>query len=199
MGIEKPESGSMEIIATKPIEWRIILIRLVALFATLSATIVMVLNKESKTFVIATVGTKPVTATITAKFQHTPANVFFVIANGMASLHNFLMIVMAICLRKCDFRGLRSVYIAVSDMLNVALVSAGVNAAAFMAELAKNGNTHARWNEICSNFDTFCDHGAGALISSFIGVGFMLVISIISILSLHKPVAVADRPVVPHV
>jgi len=33
--------------------------------------------------------------------------------------------------------------------LNVTLISAAANAAAFMAEVGKNGNKHARWDKIC--------------------------------------------------
>lgn len=53
--------------------WGFLLLRLVASFATASATLVMALNKESKSVVVATIGSDPVTATIAARFQHTPA------------------------------------------------------------------------------------------------------------------------------
>ena len=69
---------------------------------------------------------------------------------------------------------------------NVGLISGGVNAAVFMAELGKNGNDHARWNKICDKFESFCNHGAGALIASFIGLALMLIISSISITKLVK-------------
>ncbi|XP_021745377.1 CASP-like protein 1B1 isoform X2 [Chenopodium quinoa] len=51
------------------------LLRLVALLATLAATIGMVINKETKTFVVATIGTNTIKATLTARFQDTPANI----------------------------------------------------------------------------------------------------------------------------
>jgi uncharacterized protein (TIGR01569 family) len=67
----------------------------------------------------------------------------------------------------------------------VALASAGDGAATFMAEVGKNGNSHARWNKICDKFDTFCDHGTGALLASFIGLVLLLIINVISITKLH--------------
>lgn len=70
------------------------------------------------------------------------------------------------------------------EQLNVALASAGDGAAAFMAELGKNGNSHARWNKICDKFGTYCDRGGGALIASFIGLGLLLVVSVLSIIKL---------------
>ncbi|MFS7988445.1 putative casparian strip membrane protein [Helianthus anomalus] len=52
----------------------VILLRVLALFATTAATLVMALNKESHTFAVATIGNTPVKITLTANFQHTPAN-----------------------------------------------------------------------------------------------------------------------------
>lgn len=66
--------------------------------------------------------------------------------------------------------------------MNVAVISGGANGAAFMAELGKNGNSHARWDKICDKFQTFCDHGGAALAASFVGLLLMLIISTISIL-----------------
>ncbi|CAA3016763.1 CASP 1B2 [Olea europaea subsp. europaea] len=174
-GGEKPEGFGVEQVAvtTRSYDWIIPILRLLAFFATLAATLVMALNKQKKTFVVATIGTTPIQVTLTAKFQHTPAFVFFVIANGNASLHNLLMLIM-----------------------NVALVSGGVNAAAFMGQLGRDGNSHARWNKICDKFDSYCDRGSGAMLASFIGLGLMIIINIISIVKLrsHKLVNSSISP-----
>ncbi|CAE6185964.1 unnamed protein product [Arabidopsis arenosa] len=162
--------------------WKLLLgLRIFAFMATLAAAIVMSLNKETKTLVVATIGTLPIKATLTAKFQHTPAFVFFVIANVMVSFHNLLMIVLQIFSRKLEYKGLRLLSIAILDMLNATLVSAAANAAVFVAELGKNGNKHAKWNKVCDRFATYCDHGAGALIAAFAGVILMLLVSSVSI------------------
>ncbi|XWS20732.1 hypothetical protein CRYUN_Cryun31cG0127700 [Craigia yunnanensis] len=166
--------------------WTLLGLRLLALLATTAATLVMVLNKQTKTFVVATIGTTPVTLSLTAKFQNTPAFVFFVIANGLVSINNLLMIMVDLFGSKFDYKGLRFAMIAILDMLNVALVSGGANAAVFMAELGKNGNSHARWDKICDKFGTFCDRGGGALIASFVALALMLLISVMSILKLQK-------------
>ncbi|KAF3964084.1 hypothetical protein CMV_011588 [Castanea mollissima] len=155
----------------------LLLLRLVAFLATASATIVMALNKQTNSLVVATIGNNPIKATLTAKFQHTPAFVFFVVANGMASFHNWLILVLEIVGHKIDYKGLRLAIIAIFDMLIVVLAAAGDGAAVFMAELGKNGNSHARWNKICDKFQTFCDHGSGALIASFIGLLLLLIIN----------------------
>ncbi|XP_022714487.1 CASP-like protein 1B2 [Durio zibethinus] len=177
-------------ISSKPnSSWTLLGLRLVAFLATAAATLVMLLNKQTKTFVVATIGTTPVNVTLTAKFHHTPAFVFFVIANGVASIHNLVMIMVDLLGSKLDYKDLRFAMIAILDMVNVALVSGGATAAAFMAELGKNGNSHARWDKICDKFGKFCDQGGGALIASFIALALMLLISVMSIIKLlnsHK-------------
>ncbi|KAJ9691373.1 hypothetical protein PVL29_013529 [Vitis rotundifolia] len=164
----------------------VLVLRVVAFMATASATIVMCLNQETKTLLVGTVGSTPITATLKAKFQHTPAFVFFVVANGLASVHNLVMLVVDVFGGKLDCKGLRLVIITILDMVIVAVVAAGACSAAFMAELGKNGNSHAKWNKLCDKFESFCHQGAGALISSFIALLLLLLISAISIITLHN-------------
>ncbi|XP_030537144.1 CASP-like protein 1B2 [Rhodamnia argentea] len=192
----KPEAmhGSTPI-SKAPRNQVLLALRLVAFFATAAATVVMALNKQTKTMVVATIGSTPIKATLSAKFQHTPAFVYFVIANGMASLHNLLMIVVEIWGDKFDYKGLRLVIIAILDMMTVALASGGDGAATFMAELGKNGNSHARWNKICDKFGSFCDHGSGAIISSFAGLLLLVIITAMSIGRLAKPRPATLSPV----
>ncbi|KAL1829467.1 hypothetical protein ACET3Z_007879 [Daucus carota] len=179
--------SNQEIAVTrKPIGYVIPVLRLLTFAATLSATLVMALNKQTKTFVVATVGTTPIKATFTAKFSHTPAFVFFVIANGMASFHSILMLVIELFGHKYDLKGLRFVIIPILDIFTVALISGAANAAAFMGELGRNGNSHARWNKICDRFKKYCDHGSAAMLVSFIAVLILIIITAISILKLHK-------------
>jgi len=69
----------------------------------------------------------------------------------------------------------------------MSLASAGDGAAAFMSELGKNGNSHARWDKICDKFQTYCNRSGGALVASFIGFILLLIISVMSIIKLIKP------------
>ncbi|XP_021298390.1 CASP-like protein 1B2 [Herrania umbratica] len=187
-GTEKPmfAYSSITCQAKSGWSWTLVGLRLLAFLATAAAAVVMLLNKQTKTLVIATVGTTPVKLTLTAKFHHTPAFVFFVVANGLASIHNLLMLMVDLFGSKVDYKGLRFAMIAILDMLNVTLVSGGANAALFMAELGKNGNSHARWDKICDKFGRFCHRGGGALIASFAALALMLVISVISIVKVLK-------------
>ncbi|KAK9706991.1 hypothetical protein RND81_07G165900 [Saponaria officinalis] len=156
------------------------LLRLLGVFATLSATIVMALNKETKTIVVATIGTTSIKATLTAKFQDNPANIFFVVANGLATVHNILALALCVFGKKLDRKGLCFTFISIFDIINVGILAAGASSAAFMADLAKHGNSHAAWNKVCDKFETFCAHGAGALLASFIGLAILLIVTLVS-------------------
>ncbi|XP_076912560.1 CASP-like protein 1B2 [Bidens hawaiensis] len=159
----------------------VILLRVLALFATTAATIVMALNNESHTFGVATVGNTPVKITVTAKFQHLPANIMFVVANGVASLHSLLMLsLMCFVSQKYDFKGLRFITIATLDMVTIAVLSGAATAVAFMGEIARHGNSHARWNKICDNFDKLCDQASGAMLASYIGILFFMLVNLVN-------------------
>lgn len=68
------ENGSgKKPIAKSPEKMMLIVLRLLALGATFSATLVMALNKETKSIVVPLGGSNSISATLTAKFQHTPA------------------------------------------------------------------------------------------------------------------------------
>lgn len=76
-GGEKPEVvGEQAPAASWKVDLMIVLLRVLAFLATLAATLVMALNKQTKTFTVGTIGTVPLQATLTAKFQHTPAFVY---------------------------------------------------------------------------------------------------------------------------
>ncbi|KAH9615545.1 hypothetical protein KSS87_023613 [Heliosperma pusillum] len=162
------------------------LMRLICLFATISATLVMALNKETKTIVVATIGTTDIKATLTAKFQHNPANIFFVVANGLASLHNILALTLYVFGAKLDRKGVGFTIISIFDIINLAVLAAGTSSAAFMADLAKHGNSHSAWNKVCDKFESFCNHGAGALLASFIGLAILLLLTLVSNFRLHQ-------------
>ncbi|KAK2450368.1 CASP protein 1B1 [Trifolium repens] len=194
-GEEKVELGFNDVNETKAKkDWILLSLRVVAFFATSAATLVMALNKQTKSLIVGTIGSTPITATLSAKFNQTPAFVFFVIANGNASLHNLVMIALDILGPQYDYKGLRLALIAILDMLTMALASAGDGAATFMSELGRNGNSHARWDKICDKFESYCNRGGGALIASFIGFILLLIITVMSIAKLLKSNRINHAP-----
>jgi uncharacterized membrane protein len=73
-GEEKVELGFNDVNETKAKkDWILLSLRVVALFATSAATLVMALNKQTKSLIVGTIGSTPITATLSAKFNQTPA------------------------------------------------------------------------------------------------------------------------------
>ncbi|KAL2343138.1 hypothetical protein Fmac_004423 [Flemingia macrophylla] len=167
-------------------EWVLLSLRVISFLATSSATLVMALNKQTKNLVVATIGTTPVTIPLTAKFNHTPAFIFFVIVNAIASVYNLVVIAVDILGPQYDYKGLRLGLIAILDVMIMALAATGDGAATFMAELGRNGNSHARWEKICDKFEAYCNRGGAALVASFIGIILLLVVTVMSITKLLK-------------
>ncbi|OAY83704.1 CASP-like protein 1B1, partial [Ananas comosus] len=138
-----------------------VVLRVAILLATGGATLGMGLNKQSKTAVVAVVGTTPISQTFVAQFQDTPAFVYFVIANAIASFYNLLVLVLQPHLKGKA----HNIWVLIFDM---------------------NGNQHARWNPICDNFGAFCCRGAIALAESFVGSLLLLILNVLSTVTLRK-------------
>ncbi|RLM98419.1 CASP-like protein 1B1 [Panicum miliaceum] len=162
-----------------------VVLRAAAALAAAVAAVVMALNTQSYTAVVAIVGTRPLTQTFIAEFRDTPAFVYFVIANAIAGAHNLVvLIIRRLTLR----RRTASLVVHMLDMVIMALLATGAATAASMAELGKNGNLHARWNPICDRFGSFCSRGGIAIVSSFIGVALMLALNLLSAAAnAHRP------------
>ncbi|XP_047158636.1 CASP-like protein 1B1 [Vigna umbellata] len=167
-------------------EWINLSLRALSFFATASATFIMALNKQTKSLVVATIGTNPLTITLTAKFLHTPAFVFFVMVNGIVSLYNLVVIAVDILGPQYDYKGLRLGLTAILDVMAVALAASGDGAATFMAEIGRNGNSHAKWEKICDKFQEYCNRSSVALATSFLGIILLLIVTVMSITKLFK-------------
>uniref|UniRef100_A0ACD6A209 Uncharacterized protein n=1 Tax=Avena sativa TaxID=4498 RepID=A0ACD6A209_AVESA len=181
---KKPSAQPSEPCAAQQVEKKLvglrpILLRASALSATTVAAVVMGLNRQSYTAVVAIVGTRNLTQTFTTKFKDMPAFVYFVIANAIASLYN-LAVVLVMRRRLVQGRVQHLVLVHMTDMVIMVLLATGAAAAASMAELGKNGNLHAHWNPVCNKFGSFCTRGGVSLVSSFLGVALMLALNLLS-------------------
>ncbi|KAJ6840153.1 CASP-like protein 1B1 [Iris pallida] len=159
-----------------------VLLRVAVILLTLAAALAMGLNRQSRIITVAIVGTTPIVQTFTVKFQHTPAFVYFVIANATVSIYNLLVLVFRFFLSKCMAY---HITMHIMDLVMMGLLATGAAAAASMAELGKNGNYHARWSPICDKFEAYCHRGGLALIMSFIGAVLLVALNAHTILALY--------------
>lgn len=168
-----------------------LILRLLAIGATLAAAIVMGTNKQTVMIPLPLgPGGATVFAPLHAKYHYSPAFIFFVIANAIACGYTVLSLIPSVtgklAARSGSYPRMSAFHLAVADMVMVALVMAGASAAAAIAYVGYKGNSHTQWLKICNNFDRFCHHTAGAIVTSFVAVIIFMILTMMSIYSIYK-------------
>ncbi|XP_039052928.1 CASP-like protein 1C1 [Hibiscus syriacus] len=118
-----------------------ILIRFLALGATLSATVVMVTSHDSA---------EVLNIKFTVKYNNSPSFKFYVIAEAIASGYGLVALFLS---RKSSVDRL----IGIMNVLIAMLLTSSISAASAVAEIGKKGNSHAGWLPICDQVPKFCD------------------------------------------
>ncbi|KAF5473090.1 hypothetical protein F2P56_009732 [Juglans regia] len=148
--------------------WKMIftlLLRLLALTATLAATLVMVTAHDS---------TEVMHFTFKAKYSYEPAFKYFVVAEAIASGYSLIVLFLS---SKNSFSRL----VMILDMVVAMLLISSVSAAMAVAYVGKKGNIHAGWLPICGEVAKFCNQATGALISGLLAAIMYLLLLIYSL------------------
>ncbi|KAE8075934.1 hypothetical protein FH972_014614 [Carpinus fangiana] len=142
-----------------------LLLRLMALAATLSAAIVMATSHQTTTFF---------GVSVEAKYSHSPAFKYFVIANAIVSVYGLLVLFL-------PPKSLLWRLVVGLDVVFTMLLTSSISAALAIAQVGKKGNSSAGWLPICGQVQNYCDHVKGALIAGFIGVIIYMLLLLYSI------------------
>ncbi|KAK6133421.1 hypothetical protein DH2020_032820 [Rehmannia glutinosa] len=144
-----------------------LVLRLLALGATLSATLIMVTSQDSA---------QVFNMKFEAKYTNSPTFKYFVLINAIASGYTFIIL----------FFPSKSSYghfILVLDLIIALLLDSSISACLAIGQVGKNGNSHAGWLPICGQVPKFCDHVKGSLIAGFVAA---IVYFLILLYSLHN-------------
>ncbi|KAJ8763810.1 hypothetical protein K2173_003592 [Erythroxylum novogranatense] len=148
-----------------------LLIRLIALGATLAASIIMATSRETGSFF---------SVSYEAKYTDTPAFKYFVIANGVVSVYGFLVLFL-------PSESMLWRLVVALDAVFTMLLTSGISAALAIAYVGKKGNSQAGWLPICGQVPKYCDKVTGALASGFVGVITYNMLLLYSIHTLFNP------------
>lgn len=132
----------------------ILLLRLLAFGATLSAAVVMAKNDEKIVLY---------SLPFEASYKNSPAFKYFVVANAIGSVYSAL----ALFVPPASLVGQSLVAL---DAVMAMLLTSSMSAAMAIAYVGKKGNLNAGWQPICGEVSKFCDHVMGAIIASIMGV-----------------------------
>ncbi|KAK9065579.1 hypothetical protein SSX86_014980 [Deinandra increscens subsp. villosa] len=159
----------------------------VLLFATaLVAVIIMVTSKQTKMIPVAPGLVVP----LDAKFDHSPAFIYFVAALSVACLYSIITGVLSVfALMRGGSSTKMQFHFVMFDALLLGIVAAATGAAGGVAYIGLKGNSHTRWNKICNTYGSFCFHFASSILLSLVSSITLLLLVWLSIYVLSKKIA----------
>ncbi|KAI9377706.1 hypothetical protein POPTR_019G100300v4 [Populus trichocarpa] len=155
----------------KPKRLLSLLLRLIAVGATLAAVIIMATSHEKGTFFA---------VSYEAKYTDTPAFKYFVIANAIVTVYGFLV------LFHLPGSPLWRLVLALDLVFTMLLISS-ISAALAVAQVGKNGNSRAGWLPVCGQVTKYCNQVTGALVAGLIALITYIILLLHSIYTFLNP------------
>ncbi|KAJ8761571.1 hypothetical protein K2173_004347 [Erythroxylum novogranatense] len=149
-----------------------IVLRLLALAATVVAVVIMVDTHDSA---------KVLNLTFTAKYSNTPAFKYFVIAEAIAGVYTVIVI----------FLSSKSIFghsVIIMDMVTTVLLASSISAALAIAQVGKKGNSHAGWLPVCGQVPHFCDQVTISLVAGFAAAVIYFLLLLYSLHAVLSPI-----------
>ncbi|KAG7018639.1 hypothetical protein SDJN02_20509, partial [Cucurbita argyrosperma subsp. argyrosperma] len=151
--------------------------------AAVSSVVVIVTSKQT---VVGKLRGVPPGFPVQAKFDHSPAFIYFVAALSVAALYGLVTALASVSvIAKPNLSTKFLLHFAVWDTLILGVVASATGAAGGVAYIGLKGNSHVRWDKVCYAFDKFCRHIGGALAASLFASVVLVLLIWISIISLH--------------
>ncbi|KAK1419769.1 hypothetical protein QVD17_29086 [Tagetes erecta] len=157
------------------------------LFATaLVAIIVMVKGKQTTLVPVAPGMAIP----MDAKFNQLPAFIYYIVALSVACLYSIITGVLSVlALVNQKQRSTKLMFhLVILDSVVLCILASATGAAGAIGYIGYKGNSHTRWNEVCSVFDSFCGHVAGSVSVSLLPSIALLLLVWLSVFVFSKKV-----------
>ncbi|WJX85032.1 hypothetical protein P8452_67539 [Trifolium repens] len=156
-----------------------VFLRVLAFLLTLTATIIVGVDKETKIISYAELQFK-----VTAKWEYMSAIVFFLVSNAIGCSYAVISMVISTIARTGGNKT-TLLMITILDLIIMALLFSANGAGAAVGVLGQKGNSHVQWMKVCNVFDAYCRHMTVALVLSIIGSSVFLLIVVHSVFKLH--------------
>ncbi|KAL3634574.1 hypothetical protein CASFOL_021628 [Castilleja foliolosa] len=124
---------------------------------------------------------------VPAKFNHSPAFIYFVAALSVAGLYSIITTLFSFyaLLKPGCYPKVLSHFV-IFDVVLLGIVSAATGTAGAVGYIGLKGNKHVGWKKICHVYDDFCRHvGASVFVSLFASI-VLLFLVLLSVHSLSK-------------
>ncbi|KAF8017012.1 hypothetical protein BT93_H2268 [Corymbia citriodora subsp. variegata] len=155
------------------------------LFAsTLVALLVMVTSKQTREARVP----GPAEGFLEAKFDNSPAFIYFVVALSVACLYSIVTALASISvILKPTFSASFLLFFVLWDVM-LGLVASATGTAGGVAYIGLEGNSHEKSGKFCNVYDKFCQHLAASIAVSLLAAFVLVLLIILSIFSLHKKI-----------
>ncbi|CAA0806157.1 CASP-like protein 1D1 [Striga hermonthica] len=126
---------------------------------------------------------------VPAKFNHSPAFIYFVAALRVAGLYSIITTLFSFyALLKPGCCPKLLSHLVIFDDLLLGFGAAATGSAGAVAYIGLQGNTHVGWKKICNIYDEFCKHvGASVFVSLFASIVLVFLI-LLSVYALFQKI-----------
>ncbi|KAL0376527.1 UNVERIFIED_CONTAM: CASP-like protein 1D1 [Sesamum calycinum] len=148
------------------------------------AVVVMVTSKQTE---LIPIPIPPFLIPRPAKFNQSPAFIYFVAALSVAGLYGAittLISLFALCKPASHPRLLS--HFVIFDVLLFGIVAAATGTAGGVGYIGLKGNSHVQWRKICDIYGEFCRHIGASIAVSLFGSVVLALLVLLSIYSLSK-------------
>ncbi|KAK4405651.1 CASP-like protein 1D1 [Sesamum angolense] len=148
------------------------------------AVVVMVTSKQTE---LIPIPIPPFLIPRPAKFNQSPAFIYFVAALSVAGLYGAittLISLFALC-KPASYPRLLSHFV-IFDVLLFGIVAAATGTAGGVGYIGLKGNSHVQWRKICDIYGEFCRHIGASIAVSLFGSVVLALLVLLSIYSLSK-------------
>lgn len=164
-----------------------VVLRFLLSVSALVAVVVMVTSKQTEKVPI--LPFPPFVAAVPAKFNHSPAFIYFVAALSVAGLYSIITTLLSFyALLKPGCCPTVLSHFVIFDVLLLGIVAAATGAAGGVAYIGLKGNSHVGWKKVCDVYDEFCTHIGASIVVSLFGSIVLVLLILLSVYSLSKKI-----------
>ncbi|GAB4851235.1 hypothetical protein Ancab_030531 [Ancistrocladus abbreviatus] len=162
-----------------------VFLRFLLLAAAIVAVVVMVTGKETELVQVAGV---PFPVSLPAKFNYSPAFIYFVAAFSTAGLYAIITILASLSLIRGPVASTKLfLVLAANDAIMLGIVASATGAAAAVGYLGFKGNSHVGWVKVCHPhmYSKYCRHVGGSLGVALFASILLVILVILNTTSLY--------------
>lgn len=159
------------------------------LFASaLVAVLLVVTSKQTKIVPVSPFSPFAV-APRDAKFNQSPAYIYFVTALSVTGLYALISTLISFySLLKPGYFTKALSHFIILDVLLLGILASAIGAAGAVSYIGLKGNSHAGWRKVCNIYDKFCRHNAASLAVSLFGSIVLVLLVLLSVYALSKKI-----------